>query len=86
MLNEILPSIKDPATNRIVSQTICKLSSLTPEVGSMLILSIKNRKLYERDSSIKQRLAKAKKETKCTITTETETREEKQGKRGERSL
>ena len=64
MLNEILPSIKDPATNRIVNQTICKLSFLTPEVGSMLISSIKNRKLYERDSSIRQRLAKAKKETK----------------------
>lgn len=86
MLNQILPSIKDPATNRIVSQTISKLSSLTPEVGSMLISSIKNRKLYERDSSIRQRLAKAKKETKCTITTETKTRGEKQGKRGEQSL
>ena len=59
-LHEILPRIKDTDTYRTVSLTMDKLSSLSPEVCSMLISSVKCRKLYECDHSIRERLAKAK--------------------------
>lgn len=69
MLNQVIPRIKDPTTKEIVSQIVSKLSSLAPEVCSMLISSINNRKNYERDASVRKRLAKAKEDTKHTVTT-----------------
>ena len=69
MLNQVIPRIKDPTTKEIVSQIVSKLSSLAPEVCSMLISSINNRKNYERDASVRERLAKAKEDTKHTVTT-----------------
>ena len=47
-----------------------KLSSLSPEVCSMLISYVKCRKLYECDHSIRERLAKAKEQLKQSITDE----------------
>ena len=68
MLNEILPVIKDTELRRIVSQTIDKISSLSQEVCSALISSVRCRKLYERDNSIRERLAKAKKQAEQSRT------------------
>lgn len=68
MLNEILPVIKDTYNQRIVSQTIDKISSLSQEVCSELIPSVKYRKLYERDCSIRERLAKAKQQSEQSRT------------------
>lgn len=86
LLNQILPRIKDPLTRGVVAQTVDKLSSLTPEVCSMLISSTKNRKIYERDSSIRERLAKAKAEVKHTVTTAEKSKGKEQRKHGEQSL
>lgn len=68
MLNEILPVIKDTYNRNIVSQTIDKISSLSPEVCSELISSVRCRKLYERDCSIRERLAKAKQQSEQSRT------------------
>ena len=68
MLNEILPVIKDTYNRSIVSQTIDKISSLSQEVCSELISSVRYRKLYERDCSIRERLAKAKQQSEQSRT------------------
>ena len=73
MLHEILPRIKDADTARMVSQTIDKISSLSPEACSMLISSVNCRKIYERDHSIRERLAKAKEQSEQTRTNEQKT-------------
>ena len=86
MLNEMLPRIKDTDTSRTVSLTIDKLSSLSPEVCSMLISSTKCRKLYERDHSIRERIAKAKEQLKHPTTDEQKNKRENHVKRGEQSL
>lgn len=89
MLNQVIPRIKDPTTKEIVSQIVSKLSSLAPEVCSMLISSINNRKNYERDASVRERLAKAKEDTKHTVTTVVKTKGKEQrrhGAHGEQSL
>lgn len=86
LLNQILPMIKDPIMKDVVKQTSDKLSSLSPEMCSMLISSTKNRKIYERDSSIRERLAKAKTETKHTVSVVEKSKENKQQKHGEQSL
>lgn len=59
MLKSIEPRIADELTKRIVGSTIHKLSILSENSCSELISSTKNRKLAERDSSIRNRLAKA---------------------------
>lgn len=82
MLNQILPRIKDPILKDIVTQTADKVSSLAPEVCFNLISSVKNRKIYERDCSIRERLAKAKIQSK-SVTTE---RKKTVSRRGEQSL
>ena len=61
MLKAIEPKIADRLTKGIVSSTIHKLSALSEESCSELISSTENRKLAERDSSIRKRLADAKK-------------------------
>lgn len=62
---------KPQGKNRLeIHQTADKVSSLAPEVYSNLISSIKNRKLYERDHSITERLAKAKEQSKQSVNTE----------------
>ena len=86
MLNEILPRIKDTDTSRTVSLTIDKLSSLSPKVCTMLISSTKCRKLYERDHSIRERIAKAKEQLKYPTTDEQKNKRENHVKRGEHSL
>ena len=73
MLDEILPVIKDPYNRSIVRQTIDKISSLSQEVCSALILSVRCRKLYERDCSIRERLVKAKQQSEQTRTNEQKT-------------
>lgn len=82
MLKELLPRIKDIDTRRTVSLTIDKLSSLSPEVCSMLISSVKCRKAYERDHSIRERLAKAKEQIKQSRTNEQKINREHHVKRG----
>ena len=64
------------------SLTMDKLSSLSPEVCSMLISSVKCRKLYECDHSIRERLAKAKEQLKQSITDEQKINRERHRKRG----
>lgn len=64
MLKAIEPKIADRLTKGIVSSTIHKLSALSEESCSELISSTKNRKLAERDSSIRKRLADAQKKVK----------------------
>ena len=64
------------------SLTMDKLSSLSPEVCSMLISSVKCRKLYECDHSIRERLAKAKEQTKQSRTNEQKINREHNVKRG----
>lgn len=59
VLKSIEPRIADELTKRIVGSTIHKLSALSEKSCSELISSTKNRKLAERDSSIRNRLAKA---------------------------
>lgn len=59
VLKSIEPRIADELTKRIVGSTIHKLSVLSENSCSELISSTKNRKIAERDSSIKNRLAKA---------------------------
>ncbi len=58
-LKSIEPRIADELTKMIVVSTIHKLSVLSEKSCSELISSTKNRKLAERDSSIRNRLAKA---------------------------
>ena len=82
LLHQILPRIKDPILKDIVTQTADKVSSLAPEVCSKLISSVKNRKLYERDHSIIERLAKAKAQSKQSVNTE----QKKDTSRKEQSL
>jgi len=60
MMNQTLLRIKDPIFKDIVSRTVDKLSSLTPEVCSKLIIYAKNRKVYEKNRSITERLIKTK--------------------------
>jgi hypothetical protein len=83
MLNQILPRIKDPILKDIVTQTADKVSSLAPEVCASLISSVKNRKIYERDCSIRERLAKAKAQSKQSVTSE---QKKTVSRRGEQSL
>ncbi|MDD3417141.1 MAG: transposon-transfer assisting family protein [Lachnospiraceae bacterium] len=83
ILHQILPRIKDPMLKDIVTQTADKVSSLAPEVCSNLISSVKNRKIYERDCSIRERLSKAKAQSKQSVTNE---RKNAVPKRGEQSL
>ncbi len=59
MLKAIEPRIVDELTKRIVDSTIHKLSALSEESCSELISTTKTRKIAERDSSIRNRLAKA---------------------------
>jgi hypothetical protein len=83
MLHQILPRIKDPILKDIVTQTADKVSSLAPEVCSKLISSVKNRKLYERDRSIIERLATAKAQSKQSVITE---QKKNVPRKGEQSL
>ena len=69
MLSQISPRIKDEPTKAVIDETIRKLSSLAPDTCFELISSTKNRKLSERDTSIRERLARAKTEQKQPITT-----------------
>ncbi len=86
LLRQIQPRIKDPIAGKVVSDTVSKLSSLTPEVCSGLISSTKNRKIYERDCSIRERLARAKAEVKQSVTAEGKSKEMPDRKHGEQSL
>lgn len=79
MLHQILPKIKDPMLKDIITQTTEKVSSIAPEVCSNLILFVKNRKLYERDHSIAERLAKAKSQSRQSLRTEKKRNMEKKG-------
>ena len=63
-LSAILPQIKDSDTKQIVSTTLKKLNSLSEESCMELTTTTKRRKLTERDHSIKERLAKAKEQSK----------------------
>lgn len=63
-LKSIMPRIADELTKQIVGSTIQKLSLLSENSCSELIYSTKNRKLAERDSSIRKRLADAEKQVK----------------------
>lgn len=81
MLQQIVPRIKDTATKELVKETIDKIHNLAPEVCSNLISSVKCRKISERDSSIRERLAKAQKKVKAPINNG-----EKKDRRKEQSL
>ena len=83
LLNQILPRIKDQILKDIVTQTADKVSSLAPEVCSALTSFVKNRKIYERDCSIRERLAKAKAQSKQSVTSE---QKKTVSRRGEQSL
>lgn len=63
-LKEIEPRITDAITKEIVGATIHKLSGLSEKSCIELISTTKNRKIAERDSSIRERLAKAKEQIK----------------------
>ena len=63
-LKEIEPRITDAVTKEIVGVTIHKLSELSEKSCIELISTTKNRKIAERDSSIRERLAKAKEQIK----------------------
>lgn len=63
-LKEIEPGITDAVTKEIVGTTILKLSGLSEKSCIELISTTKNRKMAERDSSIRERLAKAKEQIK----------------------
>lgn len=64
-LKGIEPVIHDDM-KKIVNSTIHKLSALSKDSCSELVSTTKNRKLAERDFSIKERLAKAKAQLKGT--------------------
>ena len=66
-LKEIEPRITEAATKEIVGATIHKLSGLSEKSCIELISTTKNRKIAERDSSIRERLAKAKEQIKRPI-------------------
>ncbi len=59
-LRVIEPGIADDTTRKIVGDTIQKLFGLSEENCRELITSTKNRKLAERDCSIRERLAKSR--------------------------
>lgn len=61
-MKAMLSRIKEAETGRIVCDTIDKLTALSPESVSKLISSVKNSKIYERDYSIRDRLARAKRQ------------------------
>lgn len=63
-LKAIEPRITDAVTKEIVGTTILKLSGLSEKSCTELISTTKNRKMAERDSSIRERLAKAKEQIK----------------------
>ena len=63
-LKEIEPRITDTITKEIVGTTIHKLSGLSEKSCMELISVTKNRKMAERNNSIRERLAKAKKQIK----------------------
>ena len=63
-LKGIEPGITDAVTKEIVGTTILKLSGLSEKSCIELISTTKNRKTAERDSSIRERLAKAKEQIK----------------------
>lgn len=63
-LKGIEPGITDAATKEIVGTTIHKLSGLSEKSCTELISTTKNRKTAERDSSIRERLSKAKEQLK----------------------
>lgn len=63
-LKEIEPRITDADTKEIVGATIHKLSGLSEKSCTELISATKNRKTAERDSSIRERLSKAKEQLK----------------------
>ena len=63
-LKSIEPRIVDELTKMIVGSTIHKLSVLSEKSCLELISSTKNRKIAERDSSIRKRLANAQKQRK----------------------
>lgn len=63
-LKGIEPGITDAVTKEIVGTTILKLSGLSEKSCIELISTTKNRKMAERDSSIRERLAKAKEQIK----------------------
>lgn len=63
-LKEIEPRITDADTKEIVGATIHKLSGLSEKSCTELISATKNRKAAERDSSIRERLSKAKEQLK----------------------
>ena len=63
-LKEIEPRITDAVTKGIVGATIHKLSELSEKSCAELISTTKNRKIAERDNSIRERLAKAKEQIK----------------------
>ena len=62
MMKAMLPRIKENETGKIVSDTIDKVSVISPESFSKLVSSVKCCKIYERDYSIRERLARAKKQ------------------------
>lgn len=81
IMNQILPRICDEATKGIVKDVIDKIDRIAPEICSKLISSVKCRKISERDSSIRERLAKAQKKVKAPINNG-----EKKDRRKEQSL
>lgn len=63
-LKGIEPGITDAVTKEIVGAAIHKLSGLSEKSCTELISITKNRKTAERDSSIRERLSKAKEQLK----------------------
>ena len=63
-LSAILPQIKDSYTKQIVSTTLDKLNALSETSCKELTDTTKRRKITERDNSIRERLARAKEQSK----------------------
>lgn len=63
-LSAILPQIKDSYTKQIVSTTLDKLDALSETSCKELTDTTKRRKITERDNSIRERLARAKEQSK----------------------
>ena len=82
MMKAMLPRIKETDTTRIVSDTIEKLSVLSPESVSKLVSSVKCCKIYERDYSIRDRLARAKKQVQKSKPKALQNNKKKQCERG----
>ena len=81
-LKSIEPRIADELTKMIVGSAIHKLSVLSEDNCSELISSTKNRKLAERDSSIRNRLAKAGEHVRKTKIE----RDKKQARKNDKAL